>query len=273
MPSWYNLLMVTEILRPATFQEALKARGTPGSAFLGGGTWLNASLSAKPLILISLEKLGLDSIEPGEKRCVIGATASFQKIVDHPAVPDALREAASLTGSRTLRNMTTLGGEVALRSPDSAVIPVLIAMGAEVSIAGKKESIPIQNFISDKDGDLIVSVAIPDPGRLGVVLVVSRTSHSPRGLVVAASASSIEPRITNLRLVAADCVRPATRLSKLEWRLEGRTLPPRSEIEEEAGGEFSPQPDIHASSTYKRYMTRVLVADALLQMSGRKSAP
>jgi len=263
--------MVTEILRPTTVQEALRARAAPGSAYLGGGTWLNAPYSAKPLILISLEKLGLGAIEPAERQCVIGATASFQQIVDHPRVPNSLRKAAALTASRTLRNMITLGGEVALHPADSALIPALVAMGAEVSIADKKDSVSIQDFLSEKDEGLILSVAIPDPARPGVVLAVSRTSHSPRSLVVAASAESIQPRVSGLRLVASDCVGTALRLTRLEGLLEGRPLPARSEIEEEARAELSPRADVHASSQYKLYMTRVLVADALLRMAGGKA--
>ncbi len=258
--------MVTDILRPATIQEALKAKALPGSAFLGGGTWLNASRSAKPLTLISLEKLGLDSIEAGAKRCAIGATTTFQQLVDHPGLPAAVRRAAALTASRTLRNMMTTGGEVALHPADSALVPVLIALEAEVSIAGKKKPVPIQGVLSDSDTGLVLAISIPVPVRLSAVHAVSRTSHSTRSLVVAASAISLQPEVSGLRVLASDCRGSLVRLARLEELLEGRPLPTRAEIEEAVGSEFAPQADAHASSRYKLYMTRVLAADALCQM-------
>jgi len=267
MPPCYNLRMVTEILRPETVQEALKARALPGSAFLGGGTWLNASYSAEPITLISLEKLGLDSIEPGGKRCVIGATATFQRIVDHPGLPAAVRRAAGLTASRTLRNMMTMGGEIALHPADSAIIPILVAMGAEVLFAGKKKPVPIYAFLSDRDSGLVLAVTIPEPLRPSAVLAVSRTSHSPRSLVVAATAASLRPKVSGLRVFVSDCRAGPVRLTRLEELLEGQPLPSRAEIEG-MSFEFAPLADMQASSRYKLYMTKVLAADALHQMRG-----
>ncbi|HTP57322.1 MAG TPA: FAD binding domain-containing protein [Spirochaetia bacterium] len=255
--------MVTEILRPMTVQEALKARALPGAVFLGGGTWLNARKHAEPLTLVSLEKLGLDSIHRHGGRCVIGAMATFQQIIDNPDVPAALRNAAGLTASRTLRNMMTMGGEVALHPADSALIPLLMAMEAEVTLAGKKRPVALKDILSGGAESLILSVAIPEPGRPAAVRALSRTSHSPRSLVVAAIASALHPAVKGLRIVASDCGGTPVRLLKLEAALEGKTLPPPAEIERLAGNEFSPASDIHGSSLYKAYMTRVLVADAL----------
>jgi putative selenate reductase FAD-binding subunit len=255
--------MVTEILRPATVQEALKAQALPGAAFLGGGTWLNARNHPVPVTLISLEKLGLDSIRADRTSCMVGATATFQQIVDNPGLPGALRDAALLTASRTLRNMMTMGGEVALHAEGSAIIPLLMAMEAEISLAGKKKPVPINDLVSGRAAGLILSVTIQEPNRPAAVLAVSRTSHSPRSLVVAVCASALRPAVSGLRIVVADCRGAPTRLLKLELSLEGRALPPRSEIERMPVYEISPAPDIHASARYKAYMMRVLVADAL----------
>jgi len=255
--------MVTEILRPATVQEALKAKGLPGAMFLGGGTWLNARRHPEPVTLVSLERLGLSSIQADGRRCVLGATATFQQIMDHPGVPSSLKSAAGLTASRTLRNMMTIGGEVALHAADSALIPLLMAMEAEVGLAGKKKPVPFRDFLSGGAGALVLSVNIPEPGRPSAVLAVSRTSHGPRSLVVAASASAFRPAVKGLRIVVSDCRGTPVRLSKLEFSLEDQALPPRSAIEQIPLREISFAADIHASLAYKAYLARVLVADAL----------
>ncbi|HVP19454.1 MAG TPA: FAD binding domain-containing protein [Spirochaetia bacterium] len=265
--------MVTEILRPATVQEALKARTLPGSAYLGGGTWLNALRGAEPLILISLEKLGLDSIESPQNLCILGARVTFQQCLDHGDVPAAVRQAMVLTASRTLRNMITVGGEIALHPFDSALVPLLLAMEVQVSVAEKKKPVPFRAYLSDDGGDLVLSVSIPEPARPGGVRALSRTSHGPRSLVVAASARTLHPRVSGLRLVASDCLGTVTRLAKLEDQLEGARLPPREDVERALGDEFSPQPDIHASSRYKLYMTRTLIADMLHEMARAKVRP
>jgi probable selenate reductase FAD-binding subunit len=264
--------MVREILRPATVQEALKARAVPGGAFLGGGTWLNSRPPEEPLTLISLEKLGLDSIEATGKRCTVGAAATFQQIADHPGLPEALKSAVLLTASRTLRNMVTVGGEVALHAADSAFVALLLAMEAEISLAAKRKPVPINELLAGGGDGLILSVILPEPARPAAVLALSRTSHSPRSLVVAASAAALAPAVSGLRIVASDCQGAPARLVRLEASLEGRPLPSRQQIEQALGDELSPAADIHASSRYKKYMTRILVADALLQIQEKASS-
>jgi hypothetical protein len=135
--------MITEIVRPRIAAEAVKAKTAPGAAYLGGGTWLNSGKAENVTILMSLEMLALDSLRVESGRCIIGASVTFQAIVDSPMAPSALREAALLAASRTLRNRVTLDGELGLRPDDSALIPALIVLEAEVSVAGKKKSIPI----------------------------------------------------------------------------------------------------------------------------------
>ena len=148
--------MITDIVRPKTVAEAVRAKSAPGAAYLGGGTWLNSGRAEDVTILVSLEKLGLDSLVVESGRCTIGASVTFQAIVDSAAVPSALREAARLTASRTLRNMVTLGGELGLHSQDSAMIPALIVLGAEVCLAGKKKPVPIQKFLDDENSTGLV---------------------------------------------------------------------------------------------------------------------
>lgn len=263
--------MISEILRPRSVQEALKAGAMPDAAFLGGGTWLNAAPSDAPLTLVSLENLGLEAIDVTGVRCLIGSIARFQQVVDHPGVPRAIRAALALTGSRTLRNMITVGGEVAHHPADSALVPVLLALGAEVSLGGRKKNRTVEEYLDGADG-LILSVTVNEPSRPAAVRALSRTSHSTRSLVVAAAADAVAPRVSGLRIFASDCVDAPVRLARVEEALEGKRLPPRDAIEKAVGESFSPKSDMHASAAYKQYMVRVLVADALLEMAERRGA-
>lgn len=223
--------MITDIARPKTVTEAVRAGSVPGSAYLGGGTWLNSGRAANVTTLVSLENLGLDAVHVDADRCTIGAAATFQAIVDNARVPAGLREALRLTASRTIRNMVTLGGELGLRPRDSAVIPLLFAMEAEVSLAGRRKPITIRSLVDENKAGLILSVSIP-VRRAAAVRAVSRTSHGPRSLVVA---------MCGERVAASDCQGHLALLDKPQG--------------------FDPRPDLFASAEYKRHMIGVLVAD------------
>lgn len=253
--------MITDIVRPKTVAEAVEAKSAPGAAWLGGGTWLSSGKAENVTTLVSLEHLGLDAIHAGSGRCVIGATVTFQELVDNPHVPHALRDAARLTASRTLRNMVTVGGELGLSPADSAVIPVLLALGADVDLAGKK-SMPLRSIGDEGRGRLILGVSVP-VALLAAVRAVSRTSHSPRSLVVAVSAHAVSPALKGVVIVVSDCCGNLVRLTEAERRLEGAALPGRETIEQLAREGFSPHADLHADAEYKRYMAGVLAADLL----------
>ena len=296
----YNQAMIQEILRPRTVPEAVRLKSRSRAAYLGGGTWLNALESDELTTLISLENLGLGTIETARGRCIIGATASLQQVVDAPAVPPALRAAASLTCSRTLRNMKTIGGELGrcvmdstpadstptysadsaptysadsapTYSADSALIPVLIALNADIALAGRKKPYPIEQFCNERPADLALSVSVPSLPC--AVRAVSRTSHSPRSLVVAVSCRDSLPVLIDVRVVVSDCRGQRVRLRDVERTLEGSALPGKSLIEEAVGAAFAPTADIHASSAYKRYLAGILVADALHVLASGKAAP
>jgi putative selenate reductase FAD-binding subunit len=267
--------MISDIVRPSSVAEAVRAGTAAGAAYLGGGTWLNSGRASGVAILVSLEKLGLDSISAEPGSCRIGASVTFQSIVDNAQVPSALREAAKLTASRTLRNMVTVGGELGLCPEDSALIPALIVLGAEVSLAGKKKLVPIDAFLEKFKGDdgragLILGVSVPT-GSAAAVRAVSRTSHSPRSLVAAVSARAAAPAVDRPMIVVSDCRGQVVRLSAAEQKLHGSPLPPGQDIESLARAEFSPRADIHGSAPYKRYMAGVLVADMLASLAGGDS--
>jgi putative selenate reductase FAD-binding subunit len=225
------LTMITDIVRPKTVAEAVRVKSAPGTAWLGGGTWLNSGSAPAVMTLISLEHLGLGSISALKGRCCIGAMATFQDIADAAPVPSALRDAVKLTASRTLRNMATVGGELGLKPDDSAVIPVLLALEAEVSVAGKKKPVPVQVYLDEDKAGLVLEVSVPAL-QAAAVRAVSRTSHSPRSAVVAACGQ---------RVVVSDCQGQLVVLSN--------------------DAAFDPRPDMHASAAYKRYIVGVLVED------------
>jgi putative selenate reductase FAD-binding subunit len=258
--------MITDIVRPKTIAEALRAKSAPGSAYLGGGTWLSSGREAAPTVLISLEHLGLDTVEAVDGSCTIGAAVSFQQLIDSEAVPRAVKAAAWLTASRTLRNMQTVGGELGLCPADSALIPILVALDASVLLAGSRKPMAIGDFWLAKPDDLVLSIIIPEEGRTAAVRAVSRTSHSPRSLVVVAGAPGRNGG--EACMVLSDCRQECVVIREPE--LNRWPLPTREKIEEMVRAAFAPAADMHASAEYKRYVAGVLAADMLHELAAGK---
>jgi len=265
--------MITEILKPKTVREAVKAKSAPGSAYLGGGTWLNSGKAPAITRLISLEHLDLGRVECDRGRCVIGAAVTLQQVVESGHAPRALRAAAELEASRTLRNMKTMGGELGLGAADSAIIAVLVALRAVVLVAGRRASIAIEAFLVGPAAPLILSVIIPDAERPCALRSVSRTSHGLRSLLVAVSLRGATPVITDPVIAISDCRSSLHRLIALEKAFGGNALAPAASIEKLVGETFAPEADPFASGVYKRYLAGVHVADCFDELSGPEARP
>ena len=263
--------MIVEVLRPRSVEEAISAGRRPGAAYLGGGTWLGSPAAQGVTTLISLEHLGLSSIEVSPTRVTIEARVTFQQILDMPELPPAILQAVSLTASRTLRNMVTIGGEIGLLPPDSALICALLALDARITLAEASEPIPIERYLHEPPRGLVLFVTLDGPSQPGAVRAVSRTSHGPRSIIVAAAARSLRPEVLDPRIVVGDGNRAAARLIETEGRLRGAPLPPKVRIEEWVSRELHPVADAHASVEYKRYIAGVLVADTLHELAERSS--
>lgn len=266
---------MTEFLRPASIEEAVAAGTKSGGVYLAGGVSVNGGPrgtgeeDGASRVLVSLQDLGLEGVSVSSGSIAIGAMTSLQDILDNPQIPQVLKAAASMTGSKTLRNMITLGGEVGGQDPRSCVIPVLMALDARVICAGASgtREYGVAEYSSGEDRDLITGFSMAVPVVPCAVRSVSRTSHSSKSLVCAAAALFDRGVVSEARIVAADGVSPPTRLTDLEDGLTGKALPAIEEIEGMCRGVFGPAADIHASAAYKRYLAGIFVADTLYELA------
>src|SRR5882762_9819087 len=109
----------------ATATSPASARELAGSdgRFLAGGMDLLSEMKeyiAQPKTVVNIKSLsGLDKIEPGDKFWTIGALVTVAEIEDHPELKKVFRglqEAAADVGSRQIRNLGTVGGNLAQHS-------------------------------------------------------------------------------------------------------------------------------------------------------------
>ena len=258
---------MSDFIVPSSIEEALEARKRDGAEYLAGGTWVNSRL--RPSVLVSLSELGLDYMKNDDRGTHIGSMVCFQSLVDAAGLPRALSAAAGATASRTLRNMMTIGGDIGLGANASCLVPVLMVLSAE--IVGASGPVEVEEYTRGEQRDLILEVRMPDEGFQTGFLSLSRTSHSPKSLVCAVALRSEAGVAAAVRIVLGDCVSPAQRLSGTERLLTGRALPDGVAIGALVGEEFCPEPDLHASADYKRYLAGVYVADLLHNLAAREA--
>ncbi len=104
---------------PETARELLGKRGE----YLAGGNDLLGLIKEaieEPDVLVNIKALpDLHKIQPGEASWVLGANVTIAQIEDHPEVAKvfpALHQAAADVGSLQIRNVATLGGNLAQHS-------------------------------------------------------------------------------------------------------------------------------------------------------------
>jgi putative selenate reductase FAD-binding subunit len=246
---------------PDDIEEALslKAEGGGESAFLAGGTHLNwAPVKAKYSTLIDLKKIVPSTVEISRSWIRIGARITLQELADNPKVPEPLREGALFVASRQVRNVATLGGNIAARRTDSNLIPALIALKALIQL-GKGEEMSVEEWVGSRREDLILQILIPDDFGYVHTRRVSRSANA-YPVICAAVSLDREPRI-----VLGSSYPAGTRLSKTEAALKSNPVLNRDDIEALVKSEVDPPEDIHGSREFKTYLTAVTVADMVEQ--------
>lgn len=168
------MLAFVKVLQPKTLEEAyqlfIKHKTAP---LLAGGCWLRLGKRRWPLV-IDMSQLGLDYIRLDEKEreICIGAMATQGDVerdtslqsVAHGLLPKAVHEILGVQ----FRNMATIGGSVASRFGFSDIIPLLLALRADVVLYhGGRMS--LESYMTWKERDILVEVRIScDPPAVAI---------------------------------------------------------------------------------------------------------
>ena len=131
-----------EYARPQTEGEALDLLNDhdANTAVLAGGTDLMVAVNQgqRPLaVVIHLGSLGLDSIQATGTELILGAAATHTEIARSALVREEaplLAEAVRSIGSPAIRNMGTIGGNIANASPAADGSVALLALRARVRL-------------------------------------------------------------------------------------------------------------------------------------------
>jgi probable selenate reductase FAD-binding subunit len=269
---------VERYAKPKTVEEALAARlADPSAAYLAGGTLLMAGDARdKPSSVIDLGSALGRGISRSGGSLEIGALATFQELAESAQAPAFLAEAALTMANRNARNRGTIGGNLAADKSCSSIIPLLVALEAEVETASPLSPAPrrrlleawlksrAEAFEAERAADLVLSVSIPlDPATRAAYRRWNRSACDLSVLGAAVAYSMEGGAIRGLRIALGGLGPKARRFPVLEALFEGKALPSREEVEAAAAPLLKPIDDLRASAAFKRLRGAQLLADAI----------
>ena len=213
--------MIQEFFKPQTIIEAvtLKEKYKDEVVFMAGGTDVNCrDASSAVERVIGIEQLTLNAISKTDEALFIGAGVTIQELIDSPKVPDQLTMAAGHFMNRNIRNMATIGGNIASNHTTSNLIPILIALDAELNLAGSGPSVSVYDFITQEMSDLIESITISSEN-LKNPYGLRKFSHTANdiSIITAAVSFNIEhEELSNVIIAIGGVGKHVVRLTELE---------------------------------------------------------
>jgi aerobic carbon-monoxide dehydrogenase medium subunit len=276
-----------DYLEPTTVAEAcalLKRHGSEAKVFAGGShlTILMKQELYQPKALVNIKKISelkgirFDSTEG----LIIGALVTHRELETSalvkekfPVLSKAEREVANIR----VRNMGTVGGNLASGEPLTDLSQIFISLDGKARITGSngQRAIPIEDLFVDfyttslAEDEILTQIVIPPlPARSGIEYIRFSSSSvvdKPSvGVALRLTLESSSETVQAARIVLGCVGATPVRARKAEALITGKKL--TTELAEEAGAiasqECSPTSDLRGSEEYKRAIVRTLVRRA-----------
>ena len=226
-------------LRPDSLARCIELlKQHPDAQLVAGGTDMAVEINLRGKrfkTLISIEGIpGLQVFRESDGQVQIGAGLTLNEIeLLWTNAPRIIEEWFPLFASPLIRNRATLGGNLATASPIGDSSPILLALGAELRIAGPsgERIVPLANFFESyrrtglRTGELIVSVIIPKPlPAIARFYKAAKRRADDIGTVAAAFAIDTDEsgRVTDARLAFGGVAATPLRLFAAERELIGQ---------------------------------------------------
>jgi CO/xanthine dehydrogenase FAD-binding subunit len=271
---------------PDTLQEACEVLASPDAkaTILAGGVSLIDQMKRgmqKPDVILSLHRIkDLRFLDAFDGALGIGALATLKDGERSPLLQKqygSLWDAVSQIGSVQVKTMGTIVGNVTACNPASDVATALTALGAEIKVAGRERSIPIESFGVDvrknclKSHEIVTEIRVPAPeeGSVAAFLNLARTKEDIAKVAVGVHAV-VRGGVVEAVRIALGAVAPIIlRASVAENILKGES-PSLTVIEAAAKAAAEsegvvPITDLRSTAEYRREMVAVLTQRALLK--------
>jgi len=281
--------------RPASVEEAcgLLSRLGEDAVPYAGGTELLLLMKEgllRPRHLVDVKRIpGLDAIVDGGADVTIGAVVTHRAVERSAAVRarcPVLAAVARHVANIRVRNVGTVGGNLAFADPHSDLATLFLALDARVQLAsprGRRE-LSLDDFVrgpwetARAADELLTSVTLtPWPERTAAAYVKFGVHERPTlGVAVALRlepAANGAASVAEARL-AIGCVDPRpARVPAAEARLRGCPVADLedsvAEVGARAAASVDPADDLYGSADYKREMVAVFTRRALRAAAAR----
>ncbi len=277
-----------EFFEPTTLAEASRLFAQEHTQLLAGGTDLVIGMKAlteTPQSVISLQKIpGLAGVTAeADGGISVGAMTKVREVELSANIQKhhtALAEGASEIGSIQIRNLATIGGNIAHASPAADTVAGLLVAGAQVDIASAdgERSVSIDELFTGPGqtvlapGEIITRFRLPSPASGSHYI-----KHKIREVMdlafigVAAAVNLDNGTITDARIGLAAVAPTPIRATEAEDLLRGNEL--TAELLEQAGeaaaAASSPISDLRCSAEHRREMVDVLTRRTLQEAVAR----
>jgi putative selenate reductase FAD-binding subunit len=260
--------MIQEFFKPQTVAEALelKEKFKDEAVFMAGGTDVNCKDSKYEIEkVIGVEQLNLNQISKTQSELSIGAGVTIQELIDSPKIPDQFKTAASHFVNRNIRNMATIGGNIAANNSSSNLIPILVALDAELKIGGSATPVPVYEYVTQEMTRLIecILVSSENLAKKYDLRKFSRTANDISIITVAVTFNIQNDILSNVRVAVGGVGKHVVRLSELENKMENNKPFAPAEIEDTVKNIVAPVKDIRGGFQFKKYMAGVLISDCI----------
>ena len=274
------LLREVSYARPASIEEAvaLLSEHDGARALAGGQTLVNVmkQRAASPDVLVDLGRLDeLRTIAVSGTTLQIGAMATLSSIMRSSEVEVSrpiLAEVAATIADVQVRNRGTLGGNICVNDPTNHFPPLLVALGASMTVlgAGGERTLTADEFFvgvfetAVGEGELLTRIDVPAGGK-GTGDAMVGVTLGAHGTYIANAAASVA---NGAWRVALGCVGAVpVRVTHVEEALASADVDEASAraAVDGLGATLDPPSDVHASAEYRRSLAETSVVRAVLQ--------
>jgi aerobic carbon-monoxide dehydrogenase medium subunit len=283
-----------DYLEPTTVAEAcalLKQQGGDAKVFAGGAhlTILMKQGLLEPKSLVNIKKIPeLKGIRYDAKEgLVIGALVTHRELETSalvrekfPVLCAAEREVANIR----VRNMGTVGGNLASGEPLTDLAQIFIALDGKVKIAGSNggRTFAVEELFLDfyttslAEDEILTQVVLPPlPARSGIDYIRFSSSSvvdkPAAGVAVRLTLDGAGATIQTARIVLGCVGATPVRARQAESLLTGKKITPK--LAQEAGSiasqECTPTGDLRGSEQYKRAIVKTLVRRSVIKAQER----
>jgi carbon-monoxide dehydrogenase medium subunit len=264
-----------ELAEPTSLAEAAALLDTEDTRPLSGGTALMLMMKAgvlRPKRLVSLRRLGLSGIDTGPQgELRVGGMTTLRALEKSDLVgchwPVLGRALRTLSNVR-VRNVATVGGNLAHADPHLDLPPLLAALGAHVAIHGRSgtRTIPLEQVATGYletslgRGEIIAILEVPPLGkrRAAYLKCTTRSADDWPALGIAVATDFQQ----DVRIFVGAATDRPTRLTAAEAVLKQNP----SDVKRAAEAALSQvhiESDLHGSADYKKQLLRVYLGRAI----------